>query len=294
MNAEIHTLTGAYAIDALSGTERVAFEHHMAACAACAVEVGELRATAARLGTAEAVAPPAALKQQVLAAARRTRQLPPAPYATEPSPEFESRESSVEPGAGPVTQPATRHPIGPHRQPRAGRPRGGSPRAGGPGAEGSRTRGLWAAGLAAAACLLAAVVLGVQLTSANRQLDQAAQAQQQLDTALSVLSAPDAKVTTATATARGGTVTAVVSPSRGKIALLARGMPPLPDDRSYQLWLMGPSDPLSAGVLSSGSDPAPLVGDLAAGRTKIGITIEPRGGSRRPTSAPVAQFDLPV
>ncbi|HEY0641398.1 MAG TPA: anti-sigma factor, partial [Pseudonocardiaceae bacterium] len=78
MNAEIHTLTGAYALDALSGTERAGFEHHLAECPACAAEVAELQATAAALGTAVAATPPPGLRAKVLAEARRTRQLPPA------------------------------------------------------------------------------------------------------------------------------------------------------------------------------------------------------------------------
>ena len=51
--AELHTLTGAYALHALPEDERVAFERHLGACEACAQEVRELSATAARLGLAE-------------------------------------------------------------------------------------------------------------------------------------------------------------------------------------------------------------------------------------------------
>ena len=77
MSAELHTLTGAYAAHALSGTERLAFERHLDACPACAQEVRELTETAARLGTAVAVRPPAALWDRVRAEAGVTRQLPP-------------------------------------------------------------------------------------------------------------------------------------------------------------------------------------------------------------------------
>ena len=41
MSADLHTLTGAYAADALSGTERLAFERHLDDCPACAQEVRE-------------------------------------------------------------------------------------------------------------------------------------------------------------------------------------------------------------------------------------------------------------
>lgn len=250
MNADIHTLTGAYAMDALSDTERVMFEQHMAACAPCAAEVAELQDTAVRLGMAVAVRPPAALKGQVLAAAHRTRQLPPTP---------------------PVVAFAASPTVKPRWQ-------------------------LGAAGIAAAACFVAAAVLGVQLASVNRQLDegnrQVAQAQQQLDAVMSVLSAPDANVTSATV--GDSTATAIVSHSRGKIAFMARGMPQLPDDRSYQLWLIGPSGMQSVGVLARGADPAPVVGELSTAHTGLGVTVEPRGGSAQPTGDPVMIMGLPA
>ena len=77
MSTGPHTLTGAYAADALAGGERAAFERHLEACPACAREVRELRATLARLGSAAAAAPPAALWDRVRAEAGATRQLPP-------------------------------------------------------------------------------------------------------------------------------------------------------------------------------------------------------------------------
>jgi anti-sigma factor RsiW len=36
MTADLHTLTGAYVLHALSESERAAFERHLADCAACA------------------------------------------------------------------------------------------------------------------------------------------------------------------------------------------------------------------------------------------------------------------
>jgi anti-sigma-K factor RskA len=70
----MHALAGAYALDALDDRERLAFEQHLAGCAACSAEVVEFRATAARLGEAAATSPPAGLRESVLAAARRTPQ----------------------------------------------------------------------------------------------------------------------------------------------------------------------------------------------------------------------------
>ncbi|MCX2949713.1 anti-sigma factor [Lentzea sp. NEAU-D7] len=76
-SADLHTLTGAYAVNALSDFERAAFEAHLTRCESCAVEVTELAATAARLGGAVEHAPPPQLRARVLAAAAETRQLSP-------------------------------------------------------------------------------------------------------------------------------------------------------------------------------------------------------------------------
>ncbi|MCQ4205627.1 RskA family anti-sigma factor [Streptomyces longispororuber] len=64
--ADLHTLTGAYALDALEEDERVAFEQHLAKCEDCAQEVCELTATAGRLALAATMPPPPRLKAQVL------------------------------------------------------------------------------------------------------------------------------------------------------------------------------------------------------------------------------------
>ncbi|WET77500.1 anti-sigma factor [Amycolatopsis sp. QT-25] len=74
---EMHTLTGAYAIDALSEVERTQFQRHLGECASCAQEVLELQMTATRLGAALAEDPPPELKRRVLAEAMATRQQPP-------------------------------------------------------------------------------------------------------------------------------------------------------------------------------------------------------------------------
>ncbi|MCX4552110.1 MULTISPECIES: anti-sigma factor [unclassified Streptomyces] len=66
MTADLHTLTGAYALHALEPDERAAFEEHLRACPACTQEVDELIATAGRLGLAVTVTPPPALKVQVM------------------------------------------------------------------------------------------------------------------------------------------------------------------------------------------------------------------------------------
>lgn len=82
LNNDVHTLTGAYVLDALSELERRAFEDHMAGCPACTQEVAELRETAARLGLAASTVPPPDMWNRVRTATTQIRQL--TPIATEP------------------------------------------------------------------------------------------------------------------------------------------------------------------------------------------------------------------
>jgi len=75
----LHQLTGAYALDAVDGPEREAFEHHLRRCRTCDNEVRGLSETATSLAMAVAEAPPAALRARVMSATAMTRQLPPVP-----------------------------------------------------------------------------------------------------------------------------------------------------------------------------------------------------------------------
>lgn len=77
MSADVHALTGAYALNAVSGPEREEFERHLAECESCAQEVRELRETATRLALAAAEEPPPYVKAGVLNQIRSVRQLPP-------------------------------------------------------------------------------------------------------------------------------------------------------------------------------------------------------------------------
>ena len=67
---DLHLMTGSYVLGALDEPDQHAFKAHLAECTACTQEVRELEATAALLGSAEAVAPPARLRARVLAETR--------------------------------------------------------------------------------------------------------------------------------------------------------------------------------------------------------------------------------
>ncbi len=77
MSTDLHTLSGAYAVHALSEDEARLFDAHLEGCQACRDEVRELQDAAARMGASEAATPPPGLRARVLAAADQQPQLPP-------------------------------------------------------------------------------------------------------------------------------------------------------------------------------------------------------------------------
>jgi anti-sigma-K factor RskA len=77
MSTDLHTLSGAYALNALSPEEAEQFRKHLDECAVCQQEVRELQRAAASMGASESVLPPAHLKVDVMRAVDRTPQLPP-------------------------------------------------------------------------------------------------------------------------------------------------------------------------------------------------------------------------
>ena len=87
MTADIHSLSGAYAVDALDDTERADFERHLAECPECRAEVASLRETAAGLSALTQTTPPASMRDAVLAGVRTVRPLPPLPPQTPQAPE---------------------------------------------------------------------------------------------------------------------------------------------------------------------------------------------------------------
>jgi anti-sigma-K factor RskA len=233
---DLHTLTGAYALDAIDGRERERFEHHLYRCQSCGQEVRGLQETATRLALAVARVPPPELKVAVLAGAARTRQHPP---LTDDRPAAEPRLV---------------------RRPRL------------------------AMGLAAVATVLV-VVLAVALVLQRRQLDTE-RAQQRAIAA--VLAAPGARILTGPASV-GGTATVVVAARLHELVFTSARMPVLASTKVYQLWLIGPSGATSAGLLPEASQgrTAPVLASGLVPGDEVGVTVEPAGGTRQPTTKPV-------
>jgi anti-sigma factor RsiW len=257
--ASPHTLAGAYTLNALEDAERARFERHLARCDACVQEVGGLRETAALLGAAVAVRPPERLRESVLAAAERTRQIPP---ARQPG-----RVAGPEPGRT-------------ERAPRA-------ERNGRLSARGLRI----AVGAVAASLACVVVVLAVVAGTAQHRL---ADADRRNGDVAAVLTAHDAKMMTAHVTT-GGTATIVMSHSKRMAVFSTAGLRVLPGAMGYELWLMGPTGARPAGMLPKPSHgmTAPMIASGIASGDKIGLTVEPNAGSARPTTPPVLMLTLP-
>jgi anti-sigma-K factor RskA len=144
----------------------------------------------------------------------------------------------------------------------------------------------------AAASLAVAVALGAVSLSTRHQLDSVREQNQAIT---AVLAAPDAQITTG-ATTDGGTATVVISRAEQKIVFTTAGLPPLPATKVYELWLMGPPRIRPAGLLPSphaGKTPPLLASGLAAG-DKVGVTVEPAGGTSKPTTTPILLMSLPA
>lgn len=77
MSNDTHTLSGAYALDALEPDEAAEFRRHLQVCQVCCDEVRELRKAAARMAELDAVPAPPELRRRVMSAVDRTPQEPP-------------------------------------------------------------------------------------------------------------------------------------------------------------------------------------------------------------------------
>lgn len=84
--SDIHGASGSYVTHALELSEQAEFEAHLAECETCAREVAGLRETVGEMSALSAVAPPPALKSQVMSAISGVRVLPPVAQPAQPAP----------------------------------------------------------------------------------------------------------------------------------------------------------------------------------------------------------------
>jgi anti-sigma-K factor RskA len=162
-----------------------------------------------------------------------------------------------------------------------------------------RGPGFWIPWVAAAAMTIVAISLGVQNRALNDELRdesnlvtnlaaQASRAQQVLE----VLTAPTAQRVTLTEGKAPAepTARATYLPERGGLVLLATNLKPLPEDKTYELWVIPANGkaPVPAGLFrpdAAGTATLvlpPLTPGIQA--KAFGVTIEKASGSDAPTS----------
>ncbi|MBP2459215.1 anti-sigma-K factor RskA [Clavibacter michiganensis] len=275
---ELRTLTAAYALGAVDAEEAAEYEALLERDPVLRAEVEELRATAADLAwTTDPVDPSPRLKVDLMAMLDATPQLPPlpAPIAVtdddrRPAPVTELRPAASASAAGPVPPSSS-----------APRERLGS--------ASSRASERWfrrpgaLIGVAAAAVVLVVggVVVGTSIGGPDSSQAPVASAYEQVTTASDVVIDKRDVV-------GGGTATVYFSASEAKTAVVLNDASPLPEGRVLQMWYVGKSGAVSAGVMPSadGAGHAVLEGSYTPGDT-VAITVEPEGGSEQPTSEPI-------
>jgi Anti-sigma-K factor rskA len=249
---DLHTLAGAYAMDAVSDDERGSFAAHLTDCEQCRIDVRELREATARLGMAAAVRPRPELRERAIRAASHTSQL------------------------GPVIKenPATAGQAG---------------KAGGAAALRQAVRRLRSArisvraGLVAATVLAAAAaVLGGVTNSAMQQLHHSEHQDHLID---AVFNAPD-HIMLSGQVVTGGTATVVMSHREHAAVVMAHDLRALPGNLAYEIWLMGPGGTRPAGMLTSqpGGMAGPAIVSGLGRDDMIALTVEPMTGAKKPTS----------
>ncbi|MDL9935414.1 anti-sigma factor [Gordonia sp. ABSL1-1] len=107
-----------------------------------------------------------------------------------------------------------------------------------------------------------------------------------------IFSAPDLRSTTASV--GDGKATVYYSEKVGAGVLVMTDVPPPDAAHVYQMWLIGPDAPRSAGTMTQ-KDVSPVttavLRDIGSATT-LGFTLEPPGGSASPTSPLLSQIPL--
>ncbi len=253
---EASELLGAYALDAVDGEECTELEAHLETCPRCRAELDSLRDVAAALGNS--VEPlPEGLWSHIAS------RLPERPADEEPPP-MPRLATEASPPSSPFRAPA----------------------------DGRRRRRNVVTAVAAAAIAVAAiaVVLGIGWVRAdNRASNLQAQNAQQPPTVVHALETPGRRLVYLASPSNVHAVMAeVVLVPDGRGYLVSSFLPRLGSGKTYQLWGINHSGPISLGLL--GSDPHQSIFTMAGTNrpSRLSITAEPAGGVVAPTTAVVA------
>ncbi len=259
----------ARALDALTPQERQRFDE--GADAATLAELADMQETAAALGGAVAVEPPASLRASILARIADVEQEPVGAVDAEAS-------STVGPAPVLVPVPAPEE----QREPAPALVGGGSTLAG-PRELAARRRWFQRPGsmLAAAAAAVVLLVGGVAIGQGLRTPDPVSALVHASDVATQTESFAD-----------GTQATLLTSVERGEAALVFEGLASLDDQQVYEAWFMRDGVPVAAGIFEGGEGSVVhvLEGDMHEG-DGVAITVEPEGGSEQPTSTPLVVME---
>ncbi|MGK9146325.1 anti-sigma factor [Plantibacter flavus] len=281
-------LAAGHALHTLTPREQERFDRLRAEHDSVRDEAAEFEETVAMLDlAAPPVQPSAALKSSLMAAIQNLPQLPAETQATTVAAE-PTQATAV--AAEPTLAPA----VVPSAEPALTKPRFGETPATVPvaqpaapvvGAAERKAASRWRRGTlgmvvgAAAAIGLIFGGVGLANTFGGGSLTQTVALAE-------INAAPD--VQRAKVSMDDATATLVWSGELGKSALLVDGLGSLPADKVYELWYIGEGGPVSAGTFSAanGTTWRVLDGAMSAG-DKVGVTVEPQGGSKQPTTDPI-------
>ena len=141
------------------------------------------------------------------------------------------------------------------------------------------------ASAAAALLLVVSVGLGALAWQQGQRADDAEARAAQI---AAVVTDPDRVESNAPATTEGsGTVVA----AQDLAVFRTDGLPELPADQAYQLWVISDDGATSAGVLGRDGDLEQVV-EGVEDADALGLTVEPSGGSDAPTGDLVLQLPL--
>lgn len=150
-----------------------------------------------------------------------------------------------------------------------------------------------AASLALVTACVCAVLAGMFGVTASTEEYKLSQDQARSHLVAAVLTARDvvmldAKVRT------GGTAAVMMSRRERALVFAATGLAVLPSSKCYELWLIGPAGETSAGMLPTPGQgrTGPVIASGLVPGDRLGLTVEPAGGSQRPTSPMILELAL--
>ena len=267
---DLHLLAGAYALGALDESEREEFEKYLLTSEEARAELAAFTDTAVMLGMSTTpVTPPPSLKGDIMARIAVTPQLPALESETASAAErtdaapanvtsmFAERDIRSTPSETAAERKAARRWY-------------------------ARPANILIAAAAAAVIFVGGTALGTALNAPTQQVEPQA-------VGLTEISAAADAQRAEAAVAGGGNATVIWSAQLERSAVVISDLPALPSDKTYELWYIDGSHITPAGTFSAeatGKTVRVLDGKMSSGDT-IGITVEPKGGSKKPTTEPV-------